>query len=91
MTLEEFKNEMRLNRGKLTKYDTDLEVIYDSGTTDLVNFALNKKLMGVHNISWIAIQSYGYQIKFTTWMADKNWKASKEELDLWFSQNLGEQ
>lgn len=89
MTLNQFKINMRVNRGKLTKHDQDMTIIFTDGTPELMLFALDKKLMGVHNIAWIATQPIGYQNRFTNWMAEKNWKADKNELDLWFSQNEG--
>jgi len=90
MTLDEFKTELRLRRGKLTKFDEDIETIYTEGTAELAYFALNKKLMGIHNIAWVAVQSKAYQKRFTDWMADKHWKAEKNELDLWFTDNPGD-
>ena len=89
MTLGEFRVEVRDRRGKLTKHDEDLRVIYVFGTIALRHFTLNKKLMGIKNITWIATQSDAYQKRFTDWMADKNWKAEKNELDLWFADNPG--
>ena len=85
MTFEEFKREVRATRGKLTKHDKDLREIYVSGTEELREFTLKKKLMGVHNIAWIATNTTAYQDEFTQWMADKNWKANKNELDLWLA------
>ena len=46
--------------------------------------------MGIKNIRWIAIQTTEYQTKFTDWMSNKDWKATKNELDLFFSENQGE-
>ena len=89
MTKQDFIDNMRLSRGKLTKETNALEYIWENGTPALLDFALSKKLMGVRNIHWIATQDLEYQTAFTDWMRDKNWKASKDELDLWFSQNKG--
>lgn len=83
MTFEEFKSSMRANRGKLTKHDEDLATIYIGGTQALIDFALTKKLMGVKNIAWVADQPKAYQDRFTNWMAEKNWKATKQEVELW--------
>ena len=89
MTLDDFKNELRLARGKLTRHDEDMDVIYRHGTAELRDFTLTKKLMGIRNIAWIATQPIEYQARFTGWMANKNWKAEKNELDLWFANNPG--
>lgn len=89
MELEEFKAEVRDRRGKLTKHDNDLEIIYTKGTEPLRFFTLKKKLMGVSNIAWVATQPIGYQNRFTSWMADKNWKADTPTRDLWFADNPG--
>lgn len=87
MTLEEFKAQTRLARGKLTKHDADLEMIYQHGIPALQEFTLTKKLMGVKNICFVATRPVAYQEKFCNWMMNKNWKAKKNELDLWFSSN----
>lgn len=83
MTYDEFQATMRANRGKLTRHDDDLRDIYLGGTEELKEFALTKKLMGVKNIAWIATRSIAYQNRFTTWMADKEWKATKQEVEMW--------
>ena len=85
MKYDEFAREVRLTRGRLTKYDNDIRDIFLGGTKELKEFTLKKKLMGVRNIAWISTQTVKYQDKFTKWMAEKNWKAPKHELDLWFS------
>ena len=90
MKYDEFAREVRLTRGRLTKHDNDIRDIYLGGTDELKEFTLKKKLMGVRNIAWIATQTVEYQDKFTKWMSEKNWKAPKHELDLWFSQNQGD-
>lgn len=87
MTIQDFKAQTRLNRGKLTKFDAELEMIFKHGIPDLLDFTLNKKLMGIENISFIATRPISYQENFCSWMAEKKWKAEKNELDLWFSQN----
>ena len=87
MLFEEFKAQMRANRGKLTRHDEDLATIYVGGTDALIDFALNKKLMGVKNIAWVAEQSTAYQNRFTNWMAEKGWKADKNEIELWAQRN----
>ena len=84
---DEFKTQVRLNRGKLTKFDTELEMIFKHGIPGVIEFTLNKKLMGIENISFVATRPKNYQEKFCTWMGEKNWKAEKNELDLWFSEN----
>ena len=83
MTLQDFKDEVRATRGKLTKHETDLEVIYHNGIPELLQFTLEKKLMGVRNITWIALRPINVQETFIKWMASKNWKATKDELDLY--------
>ncbi len=87
MTYSEFATELRMRRGRLSKHDADIATIYTKGTKELIEFTLEKKLMGIANIAKIATQSPEYQRKFTTWMAGKGWKAHKNELDLWFSSN----
>ena len=89
MTLEDFKREVRDRRGKLTKHDQDLMDIYLGGSEALKDFTLNKKLMGVRNIAWVSAQSDAYQKRFTEWMADKNWKAQKNEIEMWLADNPG--
>ena len=74
MTLELFAQTLRLNRGRLTKHNEDIRDIYLSGTPALREFALTKKLMGIKNIRWIAIQTTEYQTKFTDWMSNRDWK-----------------
>ena len=83
MTLTKFKTEVRQCRGKLTRHDQDLEDIYNFGIPGLVYFTLDKKLMGISNIAWMALQPKAKQEQFITWMSDKNWKASKNELEMW--------
>lgn len=87
MKLKKFKKEVRRRRGKLTKHDKDLEVIHTYGIDALRMFTLEKKLMGIHNIAFIAMQDDEYQENFCSWMATKKWKADKNELDLWFGEN----
>ena len=87
MTLAEFKAQVRENRGKLTHNDGDLDIIYSKGILELLRFTLTKKLMGIKNISWVAAQPTTYQLKFCNWMASKNWKATKNELELWTERN----
>ena len=82
MTLQQFKTETRLSRGKLTNHDQDLEDIYTLGVPGLVYFTMDRKLMGIANIAHIAQRPKEYQVKFLTWMADKGWKATKNELEL---------
>jgi len=89
MTEPDFKTEVRLARGKLTNHDVDMETIYRHGTAQLRDFTLTKKLMGIKNIAWIATQPPVYQNEFTEWMDEKDWKADKNELDLWFAANPG--
>ncbi len=85
MTLNKFKTEVRLNRGKLTNYDQELEDIYNLGIIELAYFTIEKKLMGIRNIAWVASQPMTYQEKFLKWMAEKGWKATANEIDLWTS------
>jgi hypothetical protein len=87
MTLDEFKLQVRLNRGKLTKHDEDLETIFMFGIDELIQFTLEKKLMGVKNIASVALLPTSEQVGFCSFMAEKEWKANKNELELWFSQN----
>lgn len=89
MDREDFVQQMRESRGKLTRYTRELEDIYENGIPALLEFSLTKKLMGVKNIQWISLQDGEYQERFCNFMEDKNWKADKNELDLWFSQNPG--
>lgn len=85
--LQDFKNKVRNRRGALTSFDSHMAVIFKYGTKELKQFTLDKKLMGIENISWIALKPIDYQNKFTSWMLTKHWKAEKNELELWFSQN----
>ncbi len=39
--------------------------------------------MGIRNIAYIANQPVPVQKTFIKWMADKGWKATKNELELW--------
>jgi len=87
MTEHDFTTQVRLNRGKLTKHSEDIVMIFRYGIPQLHEFTLTKKLMGIKNISFIATKPRRYQQKFCSWMADKHWKATKNELDLWFSTN----
>ena len=87
MTSAEFKAQVRENRGKLTHNEGDLNTIYVSGIEALKEFTLSKKLMGIKNIAWVAEKSTTYQTKFCNWMASKNWKATKNELELWAERN----
>lgn len=88
MTLDEFKTKVRENRGKLSKHDEDLEVIFEKGEQCLIDFTLEKKLMGIQNIRWVAERSPVYQKQFCRWMAGKNWKAEKNEIQLWIDNNI---
>lgn len=47
MTLFEFKDEMRRNRGRLTKFDTQMEYIYDRGEVSFTYMVLNNKFIGL--------------------------------------------
>lgn len=88
MTLDEFKTKVRENRGKLSKHDEDLEVIFEKGEPCLHDFTLEKKLMGIQNIRWVAEHSKVYQEQFCRWMATKHWKATKDEIQLWVDNNV---
>ena len=88
---QDFISAVQLFKGghNTPKYLKILTEMFPTMTMNLKYFTLRKKLMGTENISWIATQSSEYQEKFCSWYANKNWKAEKNELDLWFSQNPG--
>ena len=81
---DEFATQVRLNRGKLSNYDEELATIYFKGVPGLREFTLDKKIMGIKNISVIAGKSIRFQERFLSFMADKDWKATKDEIELWF-------
>ncbi len=87
MTLIDFKQQTRLSRGKLTNHDQDLEDIYNLGIPGLIYFTMDKKLMGISNIAWMAHQPKVYQVEFLKWMANLQWKATAENINLWISSN----
>ena len=89
MTLDEFKLEMRLCRGKLKDMDKDLSLIYNLGIKELRDFALTKKLMGVSNIAELSLLDQNQQRLFCSWIASKHWKAEKNEIELKFLELKG--
>ena len=57
--------------------------IFDFGTDGLIDFALNKKLLGVVNIAEMALSlSHEEQDDFIEWVAEKGYKAPKQEVYL---------
>jgi len=87
MTLNEFKTKVRINRGKLSTMDSQLEDIYLNGTLELLHFTMEQKILGIEGIANIAWEDKEYQTKFMKYIASRNNKVNKNDIDLWLASN----
>lgn len=85
MSEADFIDEVVSRRGIRSNMDVQLSQIFKLGVPELATFTIEKKLMGINNIQYIAHLDRSVQLEFLGWMEAKNWKAKKDELDLWFS------
>jgi len=88
MTKEQFRQEVRNTRGKLTNFDVYMDKIYDDGIPELRDLCINNKQMGIKNISELTNLSYDEQFEWYDWLKDKGFKATKNELELKISSIL---
>ena len=82
MTLEQFKSETRLTRGRLTGMDEALETIYNDGIELLRLLCYKNKQMGIANIAELTKLSEINQINWYQWLESKGFKAQKNEMEL---------
>ena len=85
MTLEQFKIETRLTRGRLSKLDSELDKIYTDGIPELRDLCISSKQMGIRNISELTHLTHEEQYEWYDWLAAKGFKASRNEIELMIS------
>ena len=88
MTKEQFKQEVRLVRGKLSKLDSELDKIYTDGISELRDLCINSKQMGIKNISELTNLTFSEQYEWYEWIVAKGFKATKNEMELKISSIL---
>ena len=82
MTLEEYKTSIRKYRGHLRSMDKDLEIIYDYGVSEFVDYSLTSKKMGVSKMAIIADNMNDVeQVDLITWLGVKG--RSKTDIDIY--------
>ncbi len=85
MTRQQFKDQIRTNRGRLTSNEQELEDIYLGGTGDFIDFMLNTKHIGVIKASEIANRlTTEQQDEFVEFVEAT--KAKRNDIDLWLSE-----
>ena len=69
MDKKEYRNLMRISRGKLSKMNNELDDIYDCGSDALLEWSINTKIIGVTKMSEIATGvSIDEQDKLVIWL-----------------------
>lgn len=73
MRLEDYKAKMRVNRGRLTSMDAEMEDLWTNGTIPFREFSLHTKCLGISKLAWIAnfLEAHE-QLEFIEWVKENN-------------------
>lgn len=83
MTLTDFKRQMRMNRGKLSKMDAQLETIYTHGSSNFRIHMLNTKNIGLDNACNIIDRLLPVeQSELVTWIETTKPKPDADKVEL---------
>ncbi len=85
MTLSEFKQEIRLDRGRLsaTRIDTALDYIYNNATVDFTKYMLRTKKLGIENAANIVDKlTNSEQTELVVWIETQPANISSSAIEL---------
>ena len=86
MTNDEFKRQVRQNRGSLKSMDDELECINTIGTPALIAYTIHTKQVGIKTIAEISRATAIKQSNFIVWVSIV--KRTKQDIDLYMADNL---
>lgn len=68
MNVDSYKEQMRINRGRLSSMDNELEDVWENSTDKFREFTLHTKCLGITKLAWIANMLSGqHQDEFVDW------------------------